>query len=240
MRKSRNVAVLDFPVKRRRGILRDMLNVGVLGSGRGSNLQSILDAVAAGRLAARVRCVIADYPDAFILERARQAGVPAFHVDGAPFKTKLDGGAEAQVIDLLRRHGVDTVALAGFMRIVKPGLLSAFPHRVINIHPSLLPAFPGLSAWKQAVAYGARVSGCTVHFVDAGMDTGPIIVQRAVPVLPDDTPEMLHARIQEQEHLAYPEALALLAAGRLRVDGRRVLIQAAPPHPGPGDPAPDG
>lgn len=200
-----------------------LLTLGVLGSGRGSNLQSILDAIAAGALPARVACVIADYEDAFILERARRAGIPAFTVDGAPFKTKLDGAAEQRVIDLLRQHGVNTVVLAGFMRMVKRGLLDAFPQRVLNIHPSLLPAFPGLRAWQQALDYGAKVTGCTVHFVDAGMDTGPIILQKTVPVRDDDSPETLHARIQEQEHLAYPEALRRLAGGRLRVDGRRVV-----------------
>lgn len=199
------------------------LNLGVLGSGRGSNLQSILDAISAGTLSARVACVIADYEDAFILERARRAGVPAYFVDAAPFKTKLDGAAQERVIELLRQHGVDTVALAGFMRMVKPGLLQAFPQRVINIHPSLLPAFPGLRAWQQALDYGAKVAGCTVHFVDAGMDTGPIILQNTVPVLDDDSPETLHARIQEQEHLAYPEALRRLAANQLELEGRRVI-----------------
>ena len=199
------------------------LNLGVLGSGRGSNLQSILDAISAGTLSARVACVIADYEDAFILERARRAGVPAYFVDAAPFKTKLDGAAQERVIELLRQHGVDTVALAGFMRMVKPGLLQAFPQRVINIHPSLLPAFPGLRAWQQALDYGAKVTGCTVHFVDAGMDTGPIILQNTVPVLDDDSPETLHARIQEQEHLAYPEALRRLAANQLELEGRRVI-----------------
>ncbi len=195
----------------------------MLGSGSGTNMQAMLDAIAARALPAEVVCVIADVADAFILERARKAGIPAFHVDCAPFKTKLDGEAESKVIDLLRRHGADTVALAGFMRMVKPGLLRAFPNRVLNIHPSLLPAFPGLRAWDQALKYGARVTGCTVHFVDEGMDTGPIILQRTVPVHDRDTPESLHARIQEQERIAYPEALKLLALGRLQIEGRRVL-----------------
>ena len=203
------------------------LTLGILGSGRGSNLQSILDAIAAGQLDARVACVIADYEDAFILERARRTGIPAFHVDGAPFKTKLDGEAQAQVIELLLQHGVDTVVLAGYMRMIKPALLEAFPQRVLNIHPSLLPAFPGLRAWQQALEYGAKITGCTVHFVDAGMDTGPIILQNSVPVLDDDTAESLHARIQEQEHQAYPEALRRLAAGRLLIDERRVLTRSA-------------
>jgi phosphoribosylglycinamide formyltransferase-1 len=201
------------------------LRIGVLGSGSGSNMQSILDAIEAGTLAAEMACVIADVPDAKILERARRHGISAQYVDPAPFKTKLDGAAEARVISVLRAQGVDTVVLAGFMRMVKPGLLAAFPHRVLNIHPALLPAFPGLRAWEQALAYGAKVAGCTVHFVDAGMDTGPIILQRVVPVRSGDTPAELHARIQEQEHEAYPEALRLLAAGRLRVSGRCVDVQ---------------
>jgi phosphoribosylglycinamide formyltransferase-1 len=201
------------------------LHIGVLGSGSGSNMQSILDAIAAGWLDATLACVISDVPDARILERARNHNVPGFYLDPAPFKTKLDGVAEQRAIETLRRHHVDTVALAGFMRMVKPGLLRAFPGRVLNIHPALLPAFPGLHSWEQALNHGAKVAGCTVHFVDEGMDSGPIIVQRAVPVLPGDTPATLHARIQEQEHLAYPEALQLLAEGRLRVVGRRVEIQ---------------
>ena len=199
------------------------LRLGALGSGNGSNLQAILDAVAARALEAEVVCVLSDVPDAFILERARQAGVPARHLDCAPFKTKLDGAAEARAIAILKEHGANAVALAGFMRIVKPGLLRAFPNRVLNIHPSLLPAFPGLHAWEQALRYGVRVAGCTVHFVDEGTDTGPIILQRTVPVHDRDTPESLHARIQTQERIAYPEALRLLAQGRLRVEGRRVL-----------------
>lgn len=184
-----------------------MLSLGVLGSGKGSNLQSILDAIAAGKLDARLACVISDHADAFILERARRANVPAIYLDCAPFKTKLDGAAQVEAIRILREHGVDTIALAGFMRMVKTGLLDAFPRRVINIHPSLLPAFPGIEAWKQAIDAGAKESGCTVHFVDEGMDTGPIILQRKVPVLPTDTPATLHARIQVEEHIAYPEAL---------------------------------
>jgi phosphoribosylglycinamide formyltransferase-1 len=200
-----------------------MLNIAILGSGRGSNAQAIFDAIAAHTLAAKVVCVLSDVVDAFILERARQQQVPAFHVDCAPFKTKLDGAAEQRAIDLLRQHGADLLVLAGFMRIVKGGLLAAYAGRIINIHPALLPAFPGLEAWKQALDYGVKVTGCTVHFVDAGTDTGPIIVQRAVPVLDSDTPATLHARIQEQEYEAYPAALRLIAQHKLRVAGRRVL-----------------
>lgn len=199
------------------------MNLAVLGSGRGSNFQSLLEAVRAGRLTARIVCVLSDNADAYILERARAAGVPAHAVDCSPFRTKLEGAGEARMLELLRAHGADTIALAGFMRMVKSGLLRAFPGRIVNIHPSLLPAFPGLQAWKQALDYGAKITGCTVHFVDEGMDTGPIIVQRAVPVLDGDTPEMLHARIQREEHIAYPLALQWLAEGRLRLEGRRVL-----------------
>jgi phosphoribosylglycinamide formyltransferase-1 len=187
-------------------------------------MQSVLDAIRDGALNAELALVLSDVPDAKILERARRHLVPCAWLDCAPFKTKLDGEAEQRCIALLNERGVDTVVLAGFMRIVKPGLLKAFPLRVINIHPALLPAFPGLHAWKQALDYGAKVAGCTVHFVDEGTDTGPIIVQRSVPVLDGDTPETLHARIQVQEHLAYPEALRLLSEGRLRVEGRRVTV----------------
>ncbi|TAN37964.1 MAG: phosphoribosylglycinamide formyltransferase [Verrucomicrobia bacterium] len=200
-----------------------MLNIAMLGSGKGSNAQAIMDAIAAKKLDACIVCVIADVADAFILERARQHGAPAFFVDCAPFKTKLAGAAEQHVLEILRQHGTDVIALAGFMRIIKGGLLAAYPQRIINIHPALLPAFPGVESWKQALDYGTKVAGCTVHFVDAGTDTGPIIVQRVVPVLAGDTPEMLHARIQVQEHEAYPEALRLIASGRLQIKGRRVL-----------------
>lgn len=202
------------------------ISIAVLGSGKGSNFESIAQAIESGKLSARVACVISDVPDAFILERARRRNIPARHIDCAPFKTKLDGAAEQEAVAFMRSHGADTVALAGFMRIIKGGLLAAFPNRIINIHPSLLPAFPGLESWKQALDYGAKYSGCTVHFVDGGMDTGPIILQRAVPILDDDTPATLHARIQEQEHAAYPQALQLLAEGRLQVQGRRVSVRA--------------
>lgn len=202
-----------------------MIRLGVAGSGSGSNFQAILDAIERDGLPVEVAVVLADVEDAGILDRARRAGIPAHYIDCAPYRTKLDGAAQDRAIAMFQDAGADTIALAGFMRMVKPGLLRAFPHRVLNIHPSLLPAFPGLEAWTQAVDYGARISGCTVHFVDEGMDTGPIILQKAVPVLPADTPETLHLRILEQEHIAYPEALRLLAEGRLRVEGRRVVLR---------------
>jgi phosphoribosylglycinamide formyltransferase-1 len=200
------------------------LKLGVLGSGSGSNMQSIVDAVEAGTLDAEVRLVLADVPGAKILDRAAKHGLAGRYLDCSPWKTKLEGPAEDECIRLLKEAGCDTVVLAGFMRIVKPKLLAAFPMRVLNIHPALLPAFPGVHSWTQALDYGCKVAGVTVHFVDGGTDTGPIIVQKTVPVMEDDTPETLHARIQVQEHLAYPEALRLLAAGRLKIEGRRVRI----------------
>ena len=200
------------------------LKLGVLGSGSGSNMQSIVDAIEAGTLDAEVRLVLADVPGAKILDRAARHGLDGRYLDCAPWKTKLEGPAEDECIRLLKEAGCDTVVLAGFMRIVKPKLLAAFPMRVLNIHPAILPAFPGVHSWTQALDYGCKVAGVTVHFVDAGTDSGPIIVQRTVPVMEDDTPETLHARIQVEEHIAYPEALRLLAAGRLRIEGRRVRI----------------
>ena len=204
--------------------MNQKLKLGIIGSGSGSNAQSIIDAIEAGTLDAEVVCILTDVEDARILERAATHGIPAQFISAAPFKTKLEGEAEQQYISVLKAHGATCVVLAGFMRIVKPALLEAFDHRVLNIHPALLPAFPGMASWKQALEYGTRVAGCTVHFVDEGTDTGPIIVQRCVPVESGDTPETLHARIQGEEHKAYPEALRLLADGRLNVVGRRVEI----------------
>ncbi len=200
------------------------LHLGILGSGSGSNMQSVVDAIENGQLDADVRLVLADVPDAKILERAARHSIPSMYLDCAPWKTKLEGPAEDKCISLLKEAGVDTVVLAGFMRIVKPKLLEAFPNRVLNIHPAILPAFPGVHSWTQALSYGCNVAGVTVHFVDAGTDSGPIIVQKAVPVLEDDTPETLHARIQVQEHIAYLEALRIIASGAYRIEGRRVRI----------------
>jgi phosphoribosylglycinamide formyltransferase-1 len=201
------------------------LKIAILGSGKGSNAQAIFDAIAARRLNAQVVCVLSDVENAYILERARQQGIVAGYVSAAPYKTKLDGAGEARYLEALQRYGAEVIVLAGFMRIIKGGLLSAFSNRIINLHPALLPAFPGMESWAQALEYGAKVAGCTVHFVDAGTDTGPIILQKVVPVLDDDTAESLHARIQEQEHIALPEALGLLAGGQLQVEGRRVRLR---------------
>lgn len=187
------------------------LSIAVMGSGKGTNFQAIADGIKNGQLNARIVCVLSDVADAFILERARNLEISAEYIDHAPYKTKLDGEAEMKVIERLRFYQTDLIALAGYMRIIKSRLLQAFSLRIINIHPSLLPAFPGLESWKQALDYGVKITGCTVHFVDSGMDTGPIILQKTVPVLDDDTPETLHARIQVQEHIVYPEAIRLIS-----------------------------
>jgi phosphoribosylglycinamide formyltransferase-1 len=203
---------------------RPPLKIAVLGSGKGSNCQSIIDAINNGSLNARIVCIISDVPNAFILERAKRHGIPAEYISAAPFKTKLEGEAEKKYLATLKKYGTEVIVLAGFMRIIKKGILEAFGGRILNIHPALLPAFPGVESWKQALNYGAKVAGCTVHIVDAGTDTGPIIVQRTVPILENDTPESLHARIQVEEHQAYPEALRFISEGRISLDGRRVKI----------------
>lgn len=181
--------------------------LGILGSGSGSNMQAILDAIDAGTLDARISIVLSDNPEALILKRARQHGIDTGVIDCHGFKTKFPEEAQQETAMRLKAAGVDMVCLAGFLRLVKRPLLDAFPRRILNIHPSLLPAFPGLESWKQALAAGASETGCTVHFVDDGMDTGPIILQESIPISPSDTPESLHARIQELEHRLYPEAI---------------------------------
>lgn len=196
------------------------LRLGVLGSGQGSNFVALAEAIDSGALPARVALVLSDVADAGILRHAAERSIPAQHLPPGPFRTKLDEAAEAACLNALREARVDLVVLAGFMRILKGELLRAFEGRVINIHPSLLPSFPGLAAWKQALDYGVKVTGCTVHFVDQGVDTGPIIGQRAVPVLEGDTPETLHARIQAAERELYPAVVAALARGEIKVRGR--------------------
>jgi phosphoribosylglycinamide formyltransferase-1 len=195
--------------------------IGVLGSGKGSNFVAIADACAAGWVPAQVAMVISDVEDALILERAREQGLPAQFIAPGKFRTKLDDAAEQAYIAALQEAKVDLVVLAGFMRILKGDFLRAFAQRVVNIHPALLPSFPGLEAWKQALDYGVKVTGVTVHFVDQGVDTGPILAQQTVPVLADDTPATLHARIQEVERVVYPAAIAALARGEVVLDGRK-------------------
>ena len=189
------------------------LRLGVLGSGKGSNFVAIAQAIQDGSLEAEVGLVISDVAEAGLLQHARERGIPARFIAPGAFRTKLDPAAEAAFIGALHEAQVDLVVLAGFMRILKGDFLKAFEGRVVNIHPSLLPSFPGLEAWKQALNYGVKVTGCTVHWVDQGVDTGPILAQRAVPVLEGDTVTSLHQRIQEAERTLYPETLARLTQG---------------------------
>jgi len=197
--------------------------LGVLGSGAGSNFVAIADACASGQIPAAVAVVLSDAATAGILERARERGLQARHVAPGPFRTKLDESAERAFVEALRDACVDLIVLAGFMRVLKGDFLRAFEGRIVNIHPSLLPSFPGLEAWKQALDHGVKVTGCTVHFVDAGVDSGPIIGQQTVPVIDDDTPATLHQRIHSAEYELYPRCVAAIARGKIKVAGRRVL-----------------
>jgi phosphoribosylglycinamide formyltransferase 1 len=200
------------------------LRIGVLGSGAGSNFEAIQQACAEGAIPGQVVTVVSDLAEAKILERARQHGLPATFVGPSRFKTKLEPELEEKIVATLRAADVQLVALAGYMRVLKAPLLNAYAGRIMNVHPSLLPAFPGLRAWEQALLYGARVTGCTVHFVEEGVDAGPIILQQPVPVFPRDTPATLHQRIQLTEHRLFPEAIRLFALGKLKIDGRVVRI----------------
>jgi phosphoribosylglycinamide formyltransferase-1 len=202
------------------------LSLGALASGRGSNLQAILDAIDAGRCPARLTVVISDRAGARALDRARGAGVKAVHIDPQGYADRAS--FDDAIARVLAEHGVELVCLAGYMRLLSPGFVSAFRGRILNVHPALLPAFPGLHAQRQALAHGVKVAGATVHFVDEGVDTGPIILQAAVPVHEDDTEEMLAARILVEEHRLYPEAIRLYAEGRLEVVGRRVRVRSIP------------
>lgn len=204
-----------------------LLRIGVLASGGGTNLQAIIDRCQDGSLAAEIVIVITNNPGVGALERAAKAGIQTLCINHRDF-SRRDEFDEALVKVLLDAE-VELVALAGFMRIISQTFIDAFPGRVINIHPALLPAFPGLHVQQQAIDYGARFSGCTVHFVDGGIDTGPIIIQAVVPILPDDTADTLAARILEQEHKVYPRAIQLIAEKRVRVDGRQVTIEPACP-----------
>ncbi len=199
------------------------LRLAVLASGRGSNLQAIIDAIKEGRLQAVLALVISNKVEAQALERARKHGAPAVFLD--PKATPGREAYDAVILEHLRKHEVGLVALAGYMKIVTRVLIDAYANRIMNIHPSLLPSFPGLAAQQQALDWGAKVSGCTVHFVEEGVDTGPIIRQAAVPVAEGDTAESLEARIMVEEHRIYPEAIQLFAEGRLMVEGRRVQIR---------------
>lgn len=203
------------------------LKIGVLASGGGTNLQAIIDRCADGSLSAEIAVVISNNPDAGALDRAARGNIPTLCINHRDFSDRQD--FDRKVVAALQEADVELVVLAGFMRIIGEAFLTAFPNRIINIHPALLPAFPGLHVQRKAIEYGARFSGCTVHFVDGGVDTGPIILQAVVPVFENDTEESLSARILQQEHLIYPRAIELFAHGRLTVDGRQVRISPSLP-----------
>lgn len=207
------------------------LRVAVLASGRGSNLQAIIDAIEAGQVQAQIVAVISNKKDAVALDRARKHGLPELFVDPKPFAGQPDSreAYDRVLLEVLQQQHVELVLLAGYMKIVTAVLVNAFANRMMNIHPSLLPSFPGLEVQKKAIDWGCKLAGCTVHFVTEGVDEGPIIVQAAVPVLDSDTSEALAARILEQEHKIYPQAVQLFAEGRLKVNGRQVQIAGAKP-----------
>ena len=200
-----------------------MKNLGILISGRGSNLQAIIDAAGKGKIPARVAVVISNNPAAFGLERARKHNIPSVVVNHKEYQDK--NTYELEIVKVLKENNVDLVCLAGYMRIVGQVILEHFQGKIINIHPALLPSFPGLHAQKQAIEHGAKVSGVTVHFVDEGCDTGPIILQKAVKVEDNDTEETLSDRILKQEHKLYPEAIRLFCEDKLIIEGRRVIIK---------------
>jgi len=197
--------------------------IGVVGSGKGSNFVALADAIAAGKIPAEIAVVLSDVESAGILAHARDRKIPAQFIPPGKFRTKLDEEAERAFVSALQSAKVDLIVLAGFMRVLKGDFLRAFAGHIVNIHPSLLPSFPGLEAWKQALDHGVKVTGCTVHFVDAGVDAGPIIAQQTVPVFENDTPESLHRRIHAAEHELYPQCVVALARGEISVAGRRVI-----------------
>ncbi len=207
------------------------LRVAVLASGRGSNLQAIINGIEANQVQATIVAVISNKKDVVALERARKHGLKDLFVDPKPFAGQPDSreAYDRALLALLQQHDVELVLLAGYMKIVTGVLVNAYANRMMNIHPSLLPSFPGLDVQKKAIEWGCKLAGCTVHFVTEGVDEGPIILQAAVPILDDDSPETLAARILVQEHKLYPRAVQLFAEGRLRVDGRRVFVEQGQP-----------
>jgi phosphoribosylglycinamide formyltransferase 1 len=201
------------------------MKIGILGSGSGTNAEAIIKSVKVGECPVEIAIIISDVENAFILERGRKHNIPVRYINPGKHKTWLEPEIEMDYVRTLKDSGVELVVLAGYMRIVKETMLDAFPRRIINIHPALLPSFPGLQSWRQALDYGVRFTGCTVHFVEKGVDSGPIILQAIVPVFDDDTMETLHARIQVEEHRIYPEAIRLIAEGRIEISGRKVRIR---------------
>jgi phosphoribosylglycinamide formyltransferase-1 len=202
--------------------MSNLLKLGVLISGNGSNLQSIIDHIEKGSLTAVIKIVISNNPNAYGITRAKKHGIPFVVLKNGDFKNKEE--FDLELIRILESKCVDLVILAGFMRIISPTILKAFPQKIMNIHPALLPSFPGIHGQKQALDYGVKISGCTVHFVDEGVDTGPIIIQSAVQVFDDDTEETLAARILTDEHRIYPQAIQLFAEGKIEIKGRKVRI----------------
>lgn len=196
--------------------------LGVLVSGSGTNLQAIIDRIESGDIPATIACVISNKPNAFALTRAKKHGIPVVVHENGGFANRQE--YDAATVDILHSYGVNLVILAGFMRILTNSMIDSFPNAIINIHPALLPSFPGLHAQQQALDYGVRYTGCTVHFVDCGTDTGPIIIQSVVPVEQDDTEESLSAKIQKEEHSVFPAAIKLISQGRIKVEGRKVHI----------------
>jgi phosphoribosylglycinamide formyltransferase-1 len=205
--------------------VQNAFRIGVLGSGKGSNFVAIADAVAAGKIPAHIAIVLSDVENSGILAHARDRNLPARFIVPGKFRTKLDEEAEQAFVTALQEAKVDLVVLAGFMRVLKDNFLRTFAGRIINIHPSLLPSFTGLESWRQALDYGVKIAGCTVHFVDAGVDSGVIIGQQAVPVLDTDTAETLHQRIHAAEHELYPRCVAALARREISVTGRRAVLK---------------
>ncbi|NLX90494.1 MAG: phosphoribosylglycinamide formyltransferase [Firmicutes bacterium] len=197
------------------------MRLAVLASGYGSNLQAILDAIERKEIDGRVEIVISDVEDAYALERARKHGIEGVYINPREYEKRED--FDGVIAGLLQERQIDLVILAGYMRLLSPPFVKQFEGRIMNIHPSLLPAFPGLNGVKKALSYGVKVSGCTVHFVDEGLDTGPIILQEAVPVFDDDTEESLHERIHQVEHRLYPKAIQLFIEQKLRLEGRRCM-----------------
>ena len=200
-----------------------MVNIGVLASGRGTNLQAIIEAIKEGRIEGKIGIVISDNRDAFALKRAKQNNIETEYINFKSFKNREN--YDKKIVECLKEKDVDLVVLAGYMRILSSHFIEMYKNRIMNIHPALLPSFPGLHAQKQAVEHGAKISGCTVHFVDEGVDSGPIILQKAVEVSDDDTEESLAERILKEEHQIYPQAIQLFSEDRLAIKGRRVFIR---------------
>ena len=200
-----------------------MINIGVLASGRGTNLQVIIEAIEEGKIEGEIKVVISDNPDAYALKRAKQHNIETQYIDFKSFKNRED--YDKKIVECLKEKKIDLVVLAGYMRILSPYFIRTYKNKIMNIHPALLPSFPGLHAQRQAVEYGVKISGCTVHFVDEGVDSGPIILQKSVEVSADDTEESLVEKILKEEHQIYPRAIQLFSQGRLIIKGRKVFIK---------------